>query len=332
MSIEEFEKIENQNQRMVEPIFLHNRVDDFIRWYYKNMIKGKGYSPSKENNMIKEIVDLMEKIAVWYELRYPDYEINRMFPCIGQEDINSKDIMFQKNPYLEDLSENDSIKQIDWSRFYNKEVFINSLPWEEKAYFMMPNKRTVLCLDNEKRKVYFYLNEEDIIEKVENITEYTSTSVREEELKGLHIKEAIELLKEKNIELPKDNELEKRIKEIENWNYQKEGLLNSAMYRIMDRGGARIGPRRAFLFAKEFKRNIDIPMIYAVDPTDPGLEFFANEYLESGGSKDIECYVGYYGCLKHDKIPTTTVGDVIQAGNNDSLQQNNPKKKNYIKD
>ena len=40
------------------------------------------------------------------------------------------------------------------------------------------------------------------------------------------------------------------------------GCLNCVMYRIIERGGNRIGPRRGFLFAKEFGRNIDIPMIF----------------------------------------------------------------------
>lgn len=32
------------------------------------------------------------------------------------------------------------------------------------------------------------------------------------------------------------------------------------MYRIIERGGNRIGPKRAFLFAKEFGRDIRIPV------------------------------------------------------------------------
>ena len=55
-----------------------------------------------------------------------------------------------------------------------------------------------------------------------------------------------------------------------------------------------MGPRRAFLFAKEFGRNIDIPMKYGVDYSDPGLRSFILEYIKSGGRKDLKCYVGYF--------------------------------------
>ena len=58
------------------------------------------------------------------------------------------------------------------------------------------------------------------------------------------------------------------------------------MYRIIERGGNRFGPRRAFLFAKEFGRNIDVPMMYGVDTSDPGLRYFMNEYLKAGGNPE----------------------------------------------
>ena len=39
----------------------------------------------------------------------------------------------------------------------------------------------------------------------------------------------------------------------------QEGIkVSDVMYRIIERGGNRMGPRRGFLFAKEFGRNIDI--------------------------------------------------------------------------
>ena len=84
------------------------------------------------------------------------------------------------------------------------------------------------------------------------------------------------------------------------------------MYRIIERGGNRIGPRRAFLFAKDFGRNIDIPMMYAIDRSDSGLRLFMNEYIKSGGSKDLECYVGYFSrASKKEKLDTVTIQDLI---------------------
>ena len=57
-------------------------------------------------------------------------------------------------------------------------------------------------------------------------------------------------------------------------------MLDAVMYRIIERGGNRMGPRRGFLFAKEFGRNIDIPMMYGVDYSDPGLRSFIIEYIK----------------------------------------------------
>lgn len=75
-----------------------------------------------------------------------------------------------------------------------------------------------------------------------------------------------------------------------------------------------------FIFlAKEFRRNIDIPMMYAVDRSDPGLRLFMNEYIKSGGSKDLECYVGYFSrASKKEKLDTISVQDLILTQNNNA--------------
>ena len=74
----------------------------------------------------------------------------------------------------------------------------------------------------------------------------------------------------------------------------REEILNCAMYRIIERGGNRIGPRRALLFAKEFERDINIPMKYGVDRSDPYLKTFIHKYLDAGGSRNLVCYEDYF--------------------------------------
>lgn len=97
------------------------------------------------------------------------------------------------------------------------------------------------------------------------------------------------------------------------------------MYRIIERGGNRIGPRRAFLFAKEFGRNIDIPMMYGVDYSDPGLRRFMNEYIKAGGSKDLICYVGYFSrASKNEKIDIVSMQELIQSIHNDCATKYTP--------
>ena len=68
------------------------------------------------------------------------------------------------------------------------------------------------------------------------------------------------------------------------------------------------------MFALDFNRNIDIPMTYGVDYSDPGLRGFIHEYIRAGGHTDLECLVEH-GSRKSEKEPlnTVTVGDMIKT-------------------
>ena len=67
----------------------------------------------------------------------------------------------------------------------------------------------------------------------------------------------------------------------------REGLFDTVMYRMIVSGGKYYGPRRAYLFAKEFDRDFTIPVKY-------GDGSLINEYVENGGSKDLMCYIRYF--------------------------------------
>ena len=300
-------------------IDLDTKVDEFMDWYFENMVKGN-YTDIGEYHAPREMRDLIEKIAVWYELRYPSYEINRLMPGSGQEQINVNDVMFRNNPYVNELlDENSDAKELDWNDFYNTNVFMKSLPWEERCYFTKPRYRNIVYLNPNSRVAHLHLTKNGFVEMAEDVTGYTESVIKDEELTGLNVRDVVKLFQEKGIELPENNELEKTINEANKWIQQKEGILDCAMYRIIERGGNRIGPRRAFLFAKEFGRNIDIPMMYAVDRSDPGLRLFMNEYIKSGGSKDLECYVGYFSrASKQEKLDTVTIQDLILTLWNDA--------------
>lgn len=70
----------------VRDIYLDDKVDEFIDWYYKNMVKGN-YTDIGEFHKSNDMRNFIEKMAVWFELRYPDYEINRLMHCANQEGI-----------------------------------------------------------------------------------------------------------------------------------------------------------------------------------------------------------------------------------------------------
>lgn len=52
------------------------------------------------------------------------------------------------------------------------------------------------------------------------------------------------------------------------------------------------------MFAKEFNLNIDIPMMYGVDESDPYLGNFILEYLKAGGSTNLVCLINYFSKTK----------------------------------
>lgn len=320
------------NSKFSSSINLDDKVDEFINWYYENMVKGE-YTAIDEYHRPRELRDFIEKVAVWYELRYPDYEVNRLIPCFGREQKNINEEMFVKNLYIDNLLEPDllsnkdkrkAISKIEWDEFYNFKVFLNSLPFKERFFFSRIKYRSIVYVDKYNHTAHFHLTKKGFVEEVEGIDLLPRNNngdiIRNSFFKGKHIKEVVKIMKEKGIYLPENNEFEEAIRDYENGVYQKEEMLNCIMYRIIERGGNRIGPRRAFLFAKEFGRNIDIPMMYGVDYSDHGLRKFINEYIKAGGSKDLVCYIGYLSRgSKYEKLNTITVQELIKKVRNDCV-------------
>ena len=286
-----------------QKINLNHKVDSFINWYYENMVKGK-YSKSGEFQEPKRLRDFIEKMAVWYELRYPDYEINRILKCTGTEDIDINQEMFVNNSYLDDV--NEEIDYFNWSEFYNPKVFFDTLPQEEKYYLRKPRYNSLIYIDK-SYIAHLHLSANGTVELSEGIGVYTQNKITDEELEEMNIEDVLTLFKEKNITLPSDNEIIPAIVSYKKRLYFKEELLNCVMYRIIERGRDGYGARRAFLFAKEFNRNIDIPIMYGLY-YGVGQRQFINEYLKSGGKKELECYINYLIREEEDEdIETITI-------------------------
>ena len=291
---------------------IEKKINNFIEECCKDKII-KSYVSS-------QIRSLIEKIAIWYELRYPDYEIKELMPCCGKKEMDINSIMFKDNPYINELlEEKTDIQDLDWDDFYNADVFIRALPWEERHYLEDPEYMSILYINPDRTDRYLYLSEDGFVKNSEGITAYTGSIITDEELIGLNIKRVLEIFNERNVDLPASNDLEPAIKRNDNLLRQKERILNCAMYRIIERGGWRIGPRRAFLFAKEFNLNIDIPMMFGVDFTDPGLRLFINDYIKAGGSKKLMCYVNYFSNSEGSaKLQTISIQDLILTLRNSS--------------
>ena len=107
---------------------LDDKVNQFINWYAENSVGG--YTDIGAYHAPRDMRNLLEKMAVWYELRYPDYEINRLMPGSSCDNIKINDVMFKDNQYFNGLleDENSDDKYLDWDYFYNAHAFFSALP------------------------------------------------------------------------------------------------------------------------------------------------------------------------------------------------------------
>jgi hypothetical protein len=297
---------------------LNKKIEEFLNWYYKNCIKDNYTNIDWRILQAKSIINFIEKMVSWYEMRYPNFEINRLMPCSGQE-----------NKYVDDILLNQGIDSIEWKDLFDYNAFIQTLACEEKKYlrkesfirsYNMKDAYGTLYIENDGKvktdEVRFDITEihpNKILEKNLYVTE---------DFNGLNLLQVKELMKKYNML----NDALGIQEIIDNYQLQieaKERLLDCVMYKIIDRGGNRIGPRRAFLFAKEFNRNIDIPMIYCIDYSDPGLRNFINYYLKAGGSKDLICCDNYFIKANKDELKTISVQELIKnTWNNNATKYN----------
>lgn len=291
---------------------LDDKVDKFIEWYRKNKVLGH-YTEIGVFQEPKQLRNFIEKMAVWYELRYPEYEVNRLMPGSNQEMKEINNIMFYENNTINELFNQLNNKiDINWCDFYNFDRFINSLPYDEASFLDEISYIDLIYITINNVNAHLHVNSDGTIDEAERIGLATRYKIRDEELEGKHLNYLLELLKKLNITLPKDNGIEHAIKSYKEKKVFKEELLNCVMYRIIERGGNRIGPRRGLLFAKEFNTNIDIPMIYGIDYSDPGLYEFIAEYIKAGGSKQLVCIDRYFAREKKNQtLDTITIIDII---------------------
>lgn len=327
LSVEEMKLIEDMASHSAEPLslemqgivsdckllrgqFLSAKIDDFIEWYYDNMVKRFEFNLPKEKQKMRNFI---EKMAVWYELRYPNYKIDELINRKRTGEIDIDDVMFNSNPYVNDNVDSESdVRYFEWTEFYNVETFIGALSPEERRIFSTPRYQEIVFLSLNSSMAHLHLTPLGIVEIAEDISIYTKGKVDDSELVGLHIKEVLELFNMRNVRLESSNEIEEALTDIENWNQQKEYFLDCVMYRIIERGGSKFGPRRGFLFAQEFKRNINIPMMYGIDTSDTNLRCFINEYLKSGGSVNLICFANYFSSDRCGELEKCELSEVLK--------------------
>ena len=344
---------------------LDDKVDEYIKWYFKNSVKGQ-YTEVGEYLCPREMRNAIETIAVWYELRYPEDEVNRLINVEGiYNDINSNLIESNKHVEevirpvcLDDKSENTgfirrwnrsflkrnnkvlydtmiaegviqketeiptTVSKFDWTKFLDLNTLMSLM--DERWVLSKLDTSGYVYLDRKccACQPFLYISVDGIVKDAQYVTQITNYQVNNDELIGLTPGQVANLFAERGVVLPKENDFDSLIDRIKKWNQQQEGMLDCVMYRLIERGGNRIGPRRAFLFAKEFGRDINVPMQYAADTTDPYLRNFINEYLKAGGSENLVCYTNYFMRESANaKLESLTIRELLKLHNKPTQEE-----------
>ena len=281
------------NNSNKEEVDLEKKIEDFLNNYREELLED--CTETYTNDRVKEIKNLIDKIAIWYELRYSEEKLSRIFNYECGED-NVDDIMFKYNPYVKDLlaSDND-IKELEWDEFYNAEVFKNSLPYAEKELLKTPICRNLIFIsqfDTEpalRMMAELHVTHDGRVDEAEYIDFATGNKINNKELKGLPLKKVIKLFEKRGFKLKNDSELIESLNNYQRRVNRKNGMLDCVMYKLINRDEYS-GSLRAYLFAKEFGRNKDIVIKYGINTVADGSKELANQYLKDGGKKDLRCY------------------------------------------
>jgi len=255
----------------------------------EHFIEVHSYDIDKPKEEAKQdIRDFIEKMAVWFELRYPDLEIKKIFGPNNMEVDVTKEI-FYNNPHLADILKN-SMTEIDlkWHDFYNYDAFYASLSEEEKRFIKEPCYPDILYLYN-KGGEHVHISSDGMIDMREYMTFYNSQDITSNKVKEISVGGFIELFEKKGTPLPGDSEVIRAENAYSNQNRLRNNIIECVMHRIMMRGDKKESSlRRAYLFAKEFcPMEMDFLAEYAVVYDDLELLRFMRDDLESVIIEDI---------------------------------------------
>ena len=233
----------------------------------------------------KEILNSIQKMAIWFEFKYPNGVLYDMY----------HDLKLENYPYLE-LPINSQVLNI-----LTKELL--------KTIFSLNNYS-----DNFPFSNYIDLIHDEIFDLLNRPKFENNNRTYLLGLKGLNFSTKGKILGDDNFKRAKKyikglddsyigkdvssifplisedyaNELKKDLKYYHQKLQLKELLLNSVLYQIIKNGGGEYGAIRGYLFAKEFKLDINIPFKYITINTP---KKFINEYLENEESILKELYI-----------------------------------------
>ena len=253
-------------------------------------------SISEDDYEYQERLKLINKFTDWYQTRYPDEYIDIFFEGYNEvENINDYVFKNTKKPNM------------DWNEIYNTKVFLNLLNDNLKEYLNRPRYISYIGAGKYNMQERIELSRNGIIKYAYILNNYEGKNIKElyndiisGKLKNDFIKENCSSRGKNSFLEELKEELVYAIKDYEDQVIAKDITLDCVMYSLMDYWNLSYGSKRALLFAEEFNRNIDIPIIYGATANNKNRAFI-NYYLMLGGNSNLECFEDY-SRKKYSKI------------------------------
>ena len=299
-------------------IDLDEKINDYMRWYRKAFC-------SDISERYENMEHFIKKVALWYELRYSDDDIEMMMHDNNGMTASSNQALFHDNKYVTELfDEEDALDDLNWSDLYSTKVFLKSLPDSEKQYFLKPKYKSLVWYG----LMYFKVSNTGNIQCVHFVGP-VDKRFSGHNFVGMHLKEFLSCVEDEMdcTDYVYADKIKDQISDYDNLVKRKEGMLDAVMYTILRSGNPDYAAYRALLFAKEFGRNIEIPMRYAANggASDFHVGKVIDKYLSFGGSDDIFCYkeISTQKGNQHEEIPFTELCDMVgySAQDSDSTQK-----------
>ncbi len=248
------------NLKEIKKKTYNDKINEFIKWYKQNEVKEILYSVDKDNyknfENIDKLKDFIDLVAIWFEL-------------IVNDDLVYHSIIRNNFEKLYNVV----------STSYNKHL--------KNKYLLIRPKYKEMFFDSDKLEYSFDVDEFGKVQSIGGIKDYSKYINKP-------IKDVIIDMKKNNKNIS-FNKIIQKIKYYEIKNEQVDRLLDTVIYRIMERGennlsDKSIGPKRAYLFAKLFERDISIPLKHGINLDDYYLIDFIYSYLINNGNPDIYYY------------------------------------------
>ena len=299
---------------------LNLKIADFIKWSGETLVKDE-----------TKLRHFIEKAAIWYELRYPDvFVYDYFYGKVDPKGLNhlKESRGFQKLKNVLNSWEQENLESgldlINWDDYFDLNTFFNLTP-DASMYFQRPKfifSYNVYKTKNSKDNLRIYFTRNGKIKSVENYGSKSSDFYKLKSLVGEYIFDVLKVL-ERDILLERDiTNLKKCIETYYDEIAFKEGLLDCILYKIIMESDPSIKIERAYLFAKEFKRDLSIPLTYISWYSQRNKELI-NQYLKDGGSLDIPCCDYYYAL----PIAESTLKDVYNGFTNFTEEEKDLHKK-----